>query len=329
MKLIKKINIVVFAAIVCFGIDANASIDISGIAEDHNPVIYYEGVPSPSNGTADFSVMNEFTNAMTVTDVTIQSVSAIYASNSAGWTCVYNETSSAPHIEGETICVPDSTLEIAPATRIDDILNVTFTYENLAGTANGPNALSLRAVIRGTSFETGTAVLGSNEWELTVTEDAPVDPTPTQDPAKVRGYIYFDDNNNDKRDKNEQGVEGVKIKLQYAGPNAKFDTGDDERYTDKTNDQGKYRFDDLEPGKYRLKIEDGQMIEFYLTSEKDTLNGKSNFSLDEGDTKERDFGYNRDRDSDGNLRNSNLSYLQSGFTFSIKNIINYLINLIK
>ena len=153
--------------------------------------------------------------------------------------------------------------------------------------------------------------------------------TPTSQALGVaEGHIYFDDNHNDKRDEGEEGVEDIKIKLKYAGPDGRFNTGDDVKYKDKTNKRGKYKFEDLNPGRYRVQIEDGEMMEFYLTAEKDKVNGRSIFSLREGETKERDFGYDRDRDHKGRPKNNNMNFLRSGFDFSIKTLVQYLIDVL-
>ncbi len=331
MKFIRSIGIViVFVAVFCVMGSVQASVTISVISD--TTIAYYEGVPTPIDDGARFSITNDGVNTLNITRIVVNSTSIKFDEWGGEWTCNQIEMSGEPYVEEEIICIPDDVIEINPGQTIDNVLSIDFVYENFGEYAgiNGPNALSLEASVEGITSEMETVNLGSNTWNLTVTEDTPVNPDSTPETtSKVKGYIYFDDNNNDKRDDNEQGVEGVKIKLHYAGPNDKFDTGDDERYTDKTNEQGKYHFNNLASGAYRLKIENGQMIEFYLTSEKDTVNGKSSFSLDDGETKERDFGYDRDRDSKGNPKNSNLNYLQSGFTLSINNIINYLINLIK
>jgi len=139
--------------------------------------------------------------------------------------------------------------------------------------------------------------------------------------SNVYGYIYFDDNHNDERDSEEKGAEDIKIKLKWAGYDNKFNTSDDKKYKDRTNKRGKYEFKDLVSGRYKVQIEDGEMVEFYLTAEKDKVNGRSIFELAEGETKKRDFGYDRDRDHKGNLKNHKLEYLKSGKSLSIIDIL--------
>ena len=300
-------------------------------------VTYNNGTPSPASATSVITITNDESGPLTVSELVIDSTSISFVrteDNGDQWSCSYIQTTPAPNFTGTTICVPNdvTVLEVGESMTFE----IEFSFEN---TSNGsrivPRPVELTDIIlNGISRMSQVADLGGFDWNIDVIDD--VDPDTESESVEdletsaiVRGYVYFDDNNNNKRDDNEQGVNGVRMKLHYAGPDDKFDTGDDERYTDKTNEQGKYRFNDLASGAYRLKIEDGQMTEFYLTAEKDAINGKSSFSLDDGETKERDFGYNRDRDSNGNPRNNNLSYLQSGFTLSISNIINYLSNLIK
>ncbi len=328
MNKIYFIIITLFVTLFCVNsVQASVTVDFGSFSG----VDYNNGNPNPTNVTATFDITNDESTPLTVSTLTIDSVSMGFYSISAGdWSCGYVETHSAPNFERATTCMPNNVLVVPPNDTTSVSLVFFFEDTSSAGITH-PNAVGLTSVVlNGNTANPVNADLGGFDWNIDAVDDSTSTPEVNKkENGIVRGYVYFDDNDNDKRDKNEQGVEGIRIKLHYAGPNDKFDTNDDKRYTDKTNEQGKYRFNDLPSGRYRLKIEDGQMIEFYLTSEKDALNGKSNFSLDEGETKERDFGYDRDRDSNGNPKNNNLSYLQSGFTLSINNIINYFVALIK
>ena len=306
-------------------VDASVSADFG----NNFSVEYNNGSPSPGEAVSTVTITNDETGPLTVSDLMIDSVSMSFVStgnNGNDWSCAYTQITPPPNFTGRTICVPNTETILVVGESMS--FEIRFSFENTSqGSGITPPSVELTDIIlNGVSRILHAADLGGFSWNIDAIDDVSEDPKTS---SKVRGYIYFDDNNNEKRDNDEQGVEGVRIKLHYAGLNDKFDTGDDERYTDKTNEYGKYHFKNLASGAYRLKIEDGQMIEFYLTSEKDAINGKSHFSLDEGEVKERDFGYDRDRDSQGNPKNNNLQYLQSGFIISINNMISYLINWIK
>ncbi len=326
-----KITTISIIAFSIFVFTTNVQASVSCDFGDGFSVSYNSGVPNPTDASCTLTIENDESSPLTIMDLEVYSASMAFVDtgdNGDDWLCAYMQTATPPDFTGETICVPVNPMILAVGESTSFEMN--FIFENTStGTQGTPDYVGLTDIdLNGVSRIIIDANLGETDWNIDAIDDTNPGTNP-ETTSKVRGYIYFDDNNNGKRDNNEQGVEGVKIKLQYAGPNDKFDTGDDERYTDKTNEDGKYRFEDLASGAYRLKIEDGQMIEFYLTSEKDTVNGKSSFSLDDEETKERDFGYDRDRDSNGNPKNSNLNYLQSGFTLSLNNIINYLTNLIK
>jgi hypothetical protein len=307
---------------------ASVSVDLGSFGG----VDYNNGQPTPTNVTATFNIVNDESAPLTISNLTIDSVSMGFYDLPTGndWSCGYVETHTAPNFERTTTCIPNSSLILDPGDSTS--VSLIFFSEDTSGTSiTHPDAVGLTDVaLNGNTVNSVEADLGKFGWNIIAEDehesddaDDDVDDSNSKT-GKVRGYVYFDDNDNSKRDDNEEGVEGIKIKLHYAGSDDKFDTGDDERYTDKTNKEGKYRFGNLAPGAYRLKIKDGQMVEFYLTSEKDEINGKSHFSLKGDETKERDFGYDRDRDQHGNSKNDNLHYLQSGFHFTIQNVILYL-----
>jgi hypothetical protein len=300
-------------------------------------VTYNNGTPTPTQSSCELEIINDEAGPLTITNLIINSTSTAFidtGNNGDVWSCVYIQKTPAPDFTGETICIPKTTIILNSGESVAFDMNFSFESTYLS-TQTIPDYVGLTdIVLNGINRNIVDAELGGFDWQIDAVDDIDPGPGPGSDPelelegdknnGKVRGYVYFDDNDNNKKDVDEEGVEGVKMKLQYAGPNDEFDTGDDERYTDKTNEEGKYRFDNLVSGAYRLNIKDGQMVEFYLTSEKDEINGKSHFSLEEDETKERDFGYDRDRDQHGNSKNDNLHYLQSGFYFTAQNVILYL-----
>lgn len=279
-------------------------------------VQYSNGEPTPTQAACNLTIVNDESHSIDVNDLTIDSTSMAFVSlgsGGSGWLCSYQQLTSPPNFTGRTICVPNSSISIEPGNSVSFDMN--FSFEDTTETTNNaPDYIGLTdIVVNGTEKIPQDADLGELGWNVNVVDENNENSSAT---GKVKGYIYFDDNDNDKRDKGEEGVEDVKMKLKYAGADNKMDTDDDKKYADRTNKEGKYHFDDLLPGRYRLKVDDGQMIEFYLTAEKDKVNGKSHFSLDEGETKERDFGYDRDRDAHGNPKNTDLNFLRSGFGVS-------------
>jgi len=324
-----KITTIIFSLISCFAVVANVQASVScdfgsGFSVAYNGI----GMPNPNRSSCELNIVNDEPGTLTVTNLVIDSTSAAFVdtgANGSDWSCVYTQQTPPPDFTGETTCVPNTPIVLNSGESVAFDMNFSFENTN-SSTQSVPAYVGLTdIVLNGVARTPQEANLGGFDWNIDVIDDS----VSTHEKGTVRGYIYFDDNHNDKRDKNEEGIEGVKMKLQYAGADDKFDTNDDKKYTDKTNKKGKYRFNHLAKGKYRLKIKDGQMTEFYLTAEKDVLNGKSHFSLKEGETKERDFGYDRDKDSKGNSKNNNLSYLQSGFNLSLNSIISYLVSVIK
>ena len=323
--------VIVFFTIGLHDVQASVECDFGDIQE----VEYAGGVPTPSGSSCFLSIINDESQPLTITNITIDSHSMEFThinSDDGSWSCSYTQTSPAPDFAGQTVCTPSSTLILQPGENSgSDNFELVFTYENTSATThNPPTQLDLSSIVANGVYGTEhNAQLSPTLWNVNVVDSTP--PTPPASPGigNVEGYVYFDDNNNDKRDSGEEGAEDVSIKLQYAGADGKFGTDDDKKYKDKTNKKGKFHFDKLDPGKYKLKIADGEMQDFYLTAEKDKVNGKSNFSLNENETKKRDFGYDRDRDEHGKTKNNNLSYLKSGFTLSVNSIIDYLIALVK
>lgn len=309
------IIVIAFFTVGYYDVQASVKCDFGDVQE----VEYVSGVPTPSGNSCFLSIINDESQPLTITNVTIDSHSMEFThinNDDGSWSCSYTQTSPAPDFAGQTVCIPSSTLILQPGENSgSNNFELVFAYENTSATThNPPTQLDLSSIVANGVYGTEhSAQLSTTLWNVKVIE-------PTSD---VEGYIYFDDNDNNKRDSGEEGVEDVSVKLQYAGADGKFGTNDDKKYKDKTNKKGKFHFEKLAPGKYKLKIADGEMQDFYLTAEKDKVNGRSHFSLKEGETKRRDFGYDRNRDEHGKIKN-NVHFLKSGKTSLFYSIIRYI-----
>jgi len=99
--------------------------------------------------------------------------------------------------------------------------------------------------------------------------------------ASIGNYIWYDTNGNGKQDSIEEGISQVKV-CAYRG---------NKQYCDKTDKHGKYKIDDLCPGKYTVRVKDvGGMVQTYDPDGK--KDSKTKVNLDEGEKHTKaDFGY--------------------------------------
>ena len=73
--------------------------------------------------------------------------------------------------------------------------------------------------------------------------------------VKVGDTIWWDANGNGVQDTGERGVAGVNVKLTSAGSDGVFGTADDSVRTTTTDANGKYAFNDVAWGKYKLTLD--------------------------------------------------------------------------
>jgi len=84
------------------------------------------------------------------------------------------------------------------------------------------------------------------------------------DKASLGDFVWEDLNADGIQDAGEPGVEGVKVALNGAGVDAVFGTEDDITEISYTDADGKYLFDDLLPGDYRVTFEPPPGYDFTL-----------------------------------------------------------------
>ena len=168
-------NYIHFLLIICgftlFSAPVYASVTISGI--DTTTVQYYDGMPTPGEDEAQFSLANDESGILTVTDLVIDTISLEYDEISNGdeeWTCHAVTTSPQPYIRQQVTCVPNTTITLNPGETLSNVLAIAFNYEDFSGITQGPHedGLHLSATMHGTAFTTSSQELEDMEWNLTV-----------------------------------------------------------------------------------------------------------------------------------------------------------------
>ncbi len=99
----------------------------------------------------------------------------------------------------------------------------------------------------------------------------------------------------------EPGIENVTVTLTYAGPDGLLDTLDDVTFTDVTDSNGEYSFENLPPAPYRVEITDGVPAGAVNTQDPDDPatpavgDSQSELTLGDGEINEvQDFGFDVD-----------------------------------
>ncbi|PID51980.1 MAG: hypothetical protein CR972_04250 [Candidatus Moraniibacteriota bacterium] len=126
------------------------------------------------------------------------------------------------------------------------------------------------------------------------------DPTRWEKRAEAEGnssignYIWHDKNSDGKQDKDEPGLKDIRVKLTWAGPDKKFGTSDDYVWRTETNKKGKYLFDNLPKGKYKVKVKEEDIRKYVQTYDpQGKMNNKATVKLGTNDHHTKaDFGYN-------------------------------------
>ncbi|MEA1926059.1 MAG: SdrD B-like domain-containing protein [Patescibacteria group bacterium] len=112
--------------------------------------------------------------------------------------------------------------------------------------------------------------------------------------GSIGNYVWNDINGDGVQDANEQGLAKVDMKLTWAGSDDKFGNSDDEVFRDKTSSKGKYKFEDLCKGKYRVRVKDTDVEGHIQTYDPDgKKDNKTNVRLknNHDDHTKADFGY--------------------------------------
>ncbi len=79
----------------------------------------------------------------------------------------------------------------------------------------------------------------------------------------VDSFVWVDLNANGTRDSDEPGIPGIDMTVTFAGPDGLFDTADDQSFTTTTGSDGRYGFENLTPGPYRLTHDPADVIPGY------------------------------------------------------------------
>ncbi len=113
--------------------------------------------------------------------------------------------------------------------------------------------------------------------------------------SSIGNTVWLDENANGKQDENEKGLENIRVKLIWYGPNGKYDHGkkDDKVWRTDTNHNGHYKFENLPKGKYKVIVKDEDVKDYIQTyDESGELNNQATVELKRNDNHTKaDFGY--------------------------------------
>lgn len=112
--------------------------------------------------------------------------------------------------------------------------------------------------------------------------------------GSIGNLVWNDENGNGLKDNGEKGIDDIKMTLKWIGRDFKWDTKDDEEMTTHTNKNGRYEFDDLCEGDYKIYVKDSDVDSYTQVYDPDgDPNNKAKVYLDgdKDDHTKADFGY--------------------------------------
>lgn len=112
--------------------------------------------------------------------------------------------------------------------------------------------------------------------------------------GSIGNLVWNDENRNGVQDNGEKGIEDVKLTLKWIGKDYKWDTKDDEEDSTRTDKYGRYEFDDLCEGDYKIEVREKDVAEYTQVYDPDGKpNHKAKVYLDgnKDDHTKADFGY--------------------------------------
>jgi hypothetical protein len=123
----------------------------------------------------------------------------------------------------------------------------------------------------------------------------PVMKKDVQGNSSIGNTVWLDANNNGKQDNDEKGLENIRVKLIWYGPDGEYDHGkkDDIVLRTDTNHNGHYIFENLPKGKYKVVVKKEDVAQYIQTYDPDSkMNGKDTVHLRKGQNYTKgDFGY--------------------------------------
>lgn len=112
--------------------------------------------------------------------------------------------------------------------------------------------------------------------------------------GSIGNLVWNDENENGLQDNEEKGIDDVKLTLTWIGDDYKWDTKDDEEDTTHTDKKGRYEFDDLCEGDYKVEVKEKDIAGYTQVYDPDGKpNHKAKVYLDGNDDEhtKADFGY--------------------------------------
>lgn len=116
--------------------------------------------------------------------------------------------------------------------------------------------------------------------------------------GSIGNYVWEDANKDGVQDDNEKGLENIRMKLKWAGPNDDLGDSDDEEYRTDTDHKGEYIFEDLCEGKYEVVVKEEDVASYTQTYDPDgdkDNETKVKLESDNDDHTKADFGYQKNK----------------------------------
>lgn len=178
-----------------------------------------------------------------------------------------------------TIVCPKSSLEIGEKMTCSHLATINQNTTNVA-TVTGKNPGGK------TVTDKSTSVTVTIEEEKKIIEEKP-------GKGEIGNLVWFDANCDGIQDKNEVGLEDIRVKAKWYGPNDKRGDRDDVEYRTDTNHNGHYKFENLKDGEYRITVKEEDVVGYTQSYDPDgKLDGETDIEIDDGDgTTKADFGY--------------------------------------
>lgn len=143
-------------------------------------------------------------------------------------------------------------------------------------------------------------------------------PTPKKCKGSIGNYIWLDVDGDGNQDKNESGIKNIRLKLKWAGKDGKWGNTDDETWKTHTTKKGRYVFEDLCEGKYKLYVNDQDTKKYNKTYDPDSKkDNKTKIKLNgnKDDHTKADFGYNNKKSTPATGSGTTALYLSGLLSF--------------
>lgn len=183
----------------------------------------------------------------------------------------------------------------------DDALFETTTAADGSYSVDGLPAGPYRVVLDPATVPAGLVVTHDEDGDLNDVDVFTLAAGATHDTANfgftgagsIGDTVWFDADGNGVRAASEKGVPGQRVTLVWAGPDGVIGTADDQSFETTTDTAGKYRFENLPDGAFRVTVDGGIVTRATNTFDPDAGTANSaDVTLTGGASNlDQDFGY--------------------------------------